>query len=451
MKSTLIKVNRKTMSVYFATLILITGFSACQKFGDIFDHHNGGKGDKPSSFSSEVIEKWAALQLRLMKNTTGVPNHAFGRHYAYSGVAAWESIAPGMPGYVQLKDQWNGLTGLPQAHNKKFYWPANANAALAAINRSFFPNASVTDKAAIDSLETALNNQFLTKTTATVLNNSAEFGKQVAVAVYNWASTDGHNAPNPPYVPPVGDGLWKPTAPGQVAATPYWGKNRTIIKGSINGANLPAPPAYSTQPGSAFHNMVKEVYDASKVITPDQNAMAIFWRDVPVGATTPGHWLSVLEQVLDHENASLSKAAVAYALTGAALNDAAIAVFVAKYQYNLVRPVTYVREVMGDAGWNPVLGTPGHPEYPSAHSSLSYAVTNVLTKLFGSSGTFTDHTNDYLGIAPRTYTSYNAMGEEAGQSRLYAGIHYQFSIDKGLWQGKKVASNILDRCPSFGY
>lgn len=451
MKSTLNKVNRRTMSVYFATLILVVGFSACQKFGDVFDHHNGNKGDKPSSFSSETIEKWAALQLRLMKNTTGVPNHAFGRHYAYSGIAAWESIAPGMPGYVQLKDQWNGLTGLPQAlNNKKYYWPANANAALAAINRSFFPNANAIDKAAIDSLEAALNAQFLTKTSAEVLNRSAEFGKEVALAVFSWASTDGHNAPNPPYVAPVGDQYWKPTAPGQVAATPYWGNNRNIIKGSINGTTAPAPPAYSKQPGSDFHNMVKEVYDARKVLTPDQNAMAIFWRDVP-GATTPGHWLNIVNQVIDQKNVSLAKAALAYALTGSALNDAAIAVFKVKYSVNLVRPITYIHEVIGDTAWKPVLGTPAHPEYVSAHSSLSMAVAQVLQGVFGNSGQFTDRTYDYLGFAPRTFSSFAAIGEEAGNSRLYAGIHYQFSIDKGLWQGKKVASNILDRCPSFGY
>ena len=107
MKATLHKVNRRVMAVCFALLVLMA-FNACQKLGDIFDHHSG-KGNKPSSYSSEVIQKWATLQLRLMKNAAGVPNHALGRHYAYSGIAAWESIAPGLPGYVQLKNEWNGL------------------------------------------------------------------------------------------------------------------------------------------------------------------------------------------------------------------------------------------------------------------------------------------------------------------------------------------------------
>lgn len=450
MKPILSKVNRQKWAVYFAAVTLVLSIGACHKFEDIFDHHNPGKGDKPNSFSSEVIQKWAVLQSRLMRNTTG-PNHGFARHYAYSGIAVWESIAPGMPASVQLKNEWNGLTGLPQANNrKKYYWPANANAALAAINRSFFPNANALDKAAIDSLETALNDVFATKATAEVLKISEQFGYDVAAKVFSWAETDGIKTVHPPYVIPVADSVWKATAPGQLPATPFWGTNRPVVKGSINGTFPPAPPVYSKVPGSAFHNMVKEVYDAGNAITQDQREMAIFWRDVP-GGTTPGHWLSILQQVLDKENASLAKGALAYALTGAGINDAAIAVFKAKYHFNLVRPITYIKEVIGDNAWTPVLGTPAHPEYVSAHSSLSMAVGSTLEKLFGSSGHFTDRTYDYLGLPARSYASYTSIATEAGNSRLYAGIHYQFSIDKGLWQGKKVASNILDRCPSFGF
>jgi hypothetical protein len=33
--------------------------------------------------------------------------------------------------------------------------------------------------------------------------------------------------------------------------------------------------------------------------------------------------------------------------------------------------------------------------------------------------------------------------KDAGNSRLYAGIHYQPSIDTGLIQGRKVTANII--------
>jgi hypothetical protein len=59
--------------------------------------------------------------------------------------------------------------------------------------------------------------------------------------------------------------------------------------------------------------------------------------------------------------------------------------------------------------------------------------------VFGDNHPFTDHTFDYLGFPSRSYASFRELGEEAGNSRLYAGIHYQNSIDVGLWQGRKVA------------
>jgi hypothetical protein len=291
-------------------------------------------------------------------------------------------------------------------------------------------------------LENALNETFLTKIDAAKFAVSTQFGKDVATAVYNWAETDGYKNGNNPYTPPIGDGLWKPTPAAFAApATPYWGNNRPVIKGSLTNSQPPPPPAYSTDAKSPFYKMVKQVYDASQNVSADQTAMAFFWRDVP-GVSSPGHWLSILQQTVHQKNSSMAKAVVAYALTGAACNDGLIACFQVKYQYNLVRPITYIRETMGYTTWNSTLTTPAHPEYPSAHSALSAGAAYIFEQLFGNIRSFTDHTYDYLGFAPRTYTSYTAIANEAGVSRLYGGIHYPLSIEAGLQQGRKIGENI---------
>ncbi len=386
------------------------------------------------------------MQLRLMRNATGIANHAFSRHFAYAGVVAFESLRPGLPGQsLQWSDKWNGLTGLPVInHSKKYYYPANVNAAMAALNKAMFPNATAADKIAIDSLEAALKQEFLDDQPESIITSSSNFGKAVATAIFNWAETDGYKNANNPYTIPTGSGLWKPTAPAFAnPATPYWGNNRTIIAGSTNNTQAGSPLPYSTDPASTFYTMVKEVYDASFALTNDQKAMAMFWRDVP-GVSSPGHWLSILQQVVKKTRSTLDKTALAYALTGTAINDALIACFDGKYEYSLVRPITYIREVMGHTTWNSFLGTPAHPEYSSAHSSLSLAAARVIEKIFGNVGSFTDHTYDYLGFAPRTYPSIIAIGVEAGRSRFYAGIHYNPSIDAGILQGNKVAENILN-------
>ena len=403
---------------------------------------------KPSSHSSDVLDKWMTLQLRLMRNATGIPNHGFSRHFAYAGIAAYESLEPGVHGNYKWLDKWNGLSGLPVSDPaKKYFYPANVNAALASINKAMFPNASVADKAAIDSLEAALNVEFLTEETESIVNASAAFGKAVAQAVYNWSETDEYKNASAPYTIQVGTGLWKPTPPLFTnPATPYWGNNRTIINGSLSNTIVSGPPSYSTDPASPFYQMAKEVYDASLVLTDDQKAMAIFWRDVP-GVSSPGHWLSILQQIIKQKQAPLDKAALAYALTGTGVNDALIRTFQIKYQTLVIRPVTYIRETMGYTMWSSFIGTPAHPEYVSAHSALSMGAAVVLEKLFGANQSFTDHTYDYMNLGARTYPSYSAIAVEAGMSRLYAGIHYRKSIDDGLFIGRKVAENIFTKEP----
>jgi hypothetical protein len=430
---------RPFAATFLTTILLVVLLSSCKK------EHEPDNNHTPASYSSEVLDKWMTLQLRLMRNATGIPNHGFTRHFAYAGVTALEALKPGLPGDKKWSNKWNGLSGLPAAgHAKEYYYPANVNAAMAAINKAMFSGASEGDKAAIDSLEAALNQSFSTTQSQALLSTSAAFGKAVAAAVFNWAETDGYKTANNPYTLPTGPGKWVPTAPAFAnPATPYWGANRTIISGSIANTQLAAPVAYSIEPTSAFYQMVKQVYDASQNLTDDQKAMAQFWKDVP-GTTSPGHWLSILQQVVQKTHASLDKAALAYALTGTAGNDALISCFKAKYQYNLVRPITYIRDVMGHTTWLSFLGTPAHPEYSSAHASLSGASAAVLEKLFGNIGFFTDHTYDYLNMAPRSYSSFAAIAEEAGQSRLYAGIHYQSSIDAGIVQGRKVVANIFN-------
>jgi hypothetical protein len=425
-----------------ATALLM--FSACSKDVDHPHHPQGPPSIEvtPSQHSPEVLLKWMRLQTRLMKNTAG-PNHGFSRHMAYSGIAAVEALKPGGGIHAAWSNKWNGLTGLPNSNtSQKFYLPQNLNAALAGMNRAMFPTANATDKAAIDSLENALYQEFLQVEKKSKLDQSTDFGKAVATAVFNWSETDGYKVANAPYTVPLGFGLWKPTPPAFAPpATPYWGNNRPVIIGSLTGAQAAPAPAYSETAESPFYTHVNNVYQVSLSLTDAQKAMAIFWRDVP-GVTSPGHWLNIIEQTAVKTNSSLEKTALAYALTGAGINDALIACFKDKYTYNVVRPITYIRDVLGYNTWNTVLGTPAHPEYPSAHSSLSSAAGEALQKLYGNM-TFTDHTYDYLGMQPRTYSNFVQIGQEAGNSRVFAGIHYQVSVDQGFLQGKKVAHNIF--------
>ena len=427
-------VNRILMCLCM-TIVCVTG---CRKSEHGFPDNTG-----PSQFSSDVIDKWFTLEIRLFKDATGISNGAFARPFAYSGISAYESIDPGEASW---KNKYNGLSGLPATEkHKKYHWPLSVNASLAEFNRSFFTiaNSGAADVAAIDSLENAIRATF-SWLPNDIADRSIGFGKSIADAVYQWSQTDGYNENNVlPYTIPVGPGLWVPTPPAFASPIgPFWKNDRPIIKGSGDNSQPPPPIAYSEDPNSAFYHMVNDLYTASKTLTTDQKNWAIFWRDVP-GVTTPGHWMSIIQQVIRKKNSHLDKAAMTFALVGICLCDANISVITTKYTYNLLRPVTYIRKVIGDTAWLSFIPTPAHPEYSSAHSVVSSAAAEALTSIYGNSGTFTDHTWDYLGFPTRTFDSFRAIAVDAGNSRFYGGIHYQFSIDAGLKQGRIVGDNIV--------
>ncbi|WP_121355910.1 vanadium-dependent haloperoxidase [Flavisolibacter nicotianae] len=396
------------------------------------------------TYSSEVPVKWLAMQLRINRVPPGTPGGDLGRMLPYCGIALYEAVVNGMPSYQTLSGQLNEMPSMPTTlPGVAYHWAASANAALAYLSKNFLPNATAANKASMDSLENALNQSFATQTSEAELKRSLEYGTEVARRIFEWSKSDGVLFPRPPYVPPVGVGLWAPTPPNFApAVNPYAGLNRLMVVGSGDGAEQPRPPMYSTDPSSAYYAMVKEVYDVSQTLTPEQTAIGLFYRSNP-GYPGAGQIVSVLHEILNQANVSLDLAAEAYAKGGIGSWDAIAACFKAKYTYNVERPITYIRNVLGHPTWNALFATPSHPEFPSAHSVNSTSFMTMLTTVLGDNFHFTDHTFDYLGMAPRSFTSLNAWAAEAAISRVYAGIHYRWSIEKGSVWGQKIAKNIL--------
>ena len=312
------------------------------------------------------------------------------------------------------------------------------------MTRSFFTAATVANKARIDSLENALNDLYKIQTDTGTFNRSVKFGKAVAQLVFDWAKADKSADANAPYTLPVGPGLWVPTPPGLgPAAIPYWGNNRLMVATSLDGVDPEAPPVYSEDSNSEYYKMMKEVYDASLTLNDEQKAVAIFYGGKPgTQGYGGGGYLSALKQVLVQENPKLDFTAYAFAKASIAMNDAGIGVYKFKYQYNQQRPVTFIRDVLGEETWTSFIGTPPFPDFPGAHASSAGAFAEIMEGLLGSDYHFTDHSYDFQGQAPRSYTSFDAMVQDIDDARFYGGIHSRFSNQEGALLGRKIAQNI---------
>ncbi len=402
------------------------------------------------TFSSNVVIHWLNMQLDMLKIPlpAGTGSQATDRCQAYCGIALYESVVPGMPAYQTLTGQLTAFPVMPATEpGKAYHWAASANAALADMNRKLFPTTAAANKTKMDSLENALQVIYSGEVDVETLQRSIAFGKEVSTRVFSWAATDGSANVNPPYVPPpptaANPWYWIPTSPPPATAVnPYAWQRRLLVPGVANGTALPPPPTYSTVNGSDFWNMAKDAYDKRNNATPDQQASAIYHRDVP-GYSPGGNFVSILSQTLNKAKPMLDIAALAYAKIGIAQSDATIICFTDKYIFNLVRPVTYIKQYI-DPVWTAFLAVPNHPEFPSGHATINSAATTMLANMFGDNFQLTLHTYDYLGYPPRSYNSWEEMSIEMSDSRVFGGIHYQATQDKSRVQGKKLAQNILN-------
>jgi membrane-associated phospholipid phosphatase len=420
---------------------------------------NASLSTKPASaYSAGVATDWFALALQLIQQTPGFSPPVAARAMGYMGLSLYESVVPGMPGYQSLAGQLNELSSLPWAQpDEPLHWPTVANASLATMTRMMFSNATPENKARIDLLERSLPLKYTqdfdpNSITADITNRSETFGKLMAMAIMTWARTDGgHEAWGPVrrtraiFVPPSGSGKWSATPPAFAAPLlPYWGENRPFVIKTAADCPAPPPPVYSEEVGSAFYKEGMEVYKISTAATQEQRQFALYWADDAGKTPTPaGHWVYITNDLLKTRKDSLATAAETFARLNLAMSDAFVAAWYTKYQLNVIRPVTYGQLVI-DSNWVPTLiVTPPFPDYPSGHSVQSAAAALVLEKAFGANTPFTDNTHNDRGWGPRSFKSFKAAADEAAVSRLYAGIHYRFSIEGGKPQGQCAAKAVL--------
>ena len=422
---------------YLLAIIVIAAINSCQKFDlrGIYNHHQNERSD------ANVATDWYKLQLNILLERNSALN---GVHFGYIGIGLYEAVRYGSNNSASMATKLYQMPEMPAKENNVVYnWQESANAAMAAMVRSFYTGLTAANMASIDSLENVYNQKFQSTAGPGVFERSQAFGRSIATAIYNWYQTDNFNPSNAGYVPPVFEGAWVPTPPAFAnGVMPYIGTARTYLISNA-GLTVPPPITYSEDPNSDFYKMVKNVYDVSRALTTDQQNTALYWIDQGngTGYTPAGHDMAIVTQAIEQTNSNLAVAAETYAKAGIAERDATIVCFGAKYTYNLIRPVTYIQKLI-DPAWLPFIVTPPHPEYPAAHAYVTGSVMQAVSKVLGEHVRVTDRSYVFRGWSPRTFNTIFAAAEEAGISRLYGGIHYLNSIDAGLSLAKELGNRV---------
>lgn len=400
----------------------------------------------------KVLRTWYTLVLELVRHTPNYSPPVASRSFAYLGVTAYESVASEKTGLRSLEGQLNELKDLPKREAGATYDDAVVlNAAMTVATRELFNRTGPTGQRAFSKMSEKMHATVSAGVEPAVVDRSARFGEAMAGAILKWSESDGgavvENMGFPlEYTLNTAPGSWVPTSlirQQQTPLLPKWGENRPFAMPEGSSCRLPPPPAYSEEQGSAFYKEAEEVYATVKALTPEQKTIARFWSDDPMlSPTPPGHWISIGWQVLDAEKADLPKTVDVMARLGIAVADAFIGCWDTKFEFNLIRPVSYIKKVM-DPKFEALLITPPFPEYPSGHSTQSGAAAVVLASIFGDKHAFSDATHEADGLKPRQYASFWEAAEEAALSRLYGGIHFRSAILSGLEQGKCIGAHAV--------
>jgi hypothetical protein len=246
----------------------------------------------------------------------------------------------------------------------------------------------------------------------------AAVGRTVAAVVLAYAATDGSGAPWDGTLP-TGPEYWTPVSlPPQDAS---WGRVRPWLMTAPDQFHPPAPPPYGSPD---FVADLAEVRHLSDNRTPEQEEIARYWASGYGPGGPAGFFGSVAVGLAHRKHMDERRTARTLAVMHMAIMDASIGCYEAKYAH------WYLRPYQADPAITTPVGTPNFPSYPSAHSCLSSAGAGVLAAFF-----------------PAAARDLRAMVEEAGISRLYAGLHFRFDVTAGQALGTAVAELALRRTP----
>jgi RHS repeat-associated protein len=320
---------------------------------------------------------------------------------------------------------------------------AAAAQAAARILLAIYPNQQAYINAALES-------SLLNGATAAASAAGIAVGNTVAANILAWRQQDGARNPAS-YNPSTEVGKWQPDLPNYDGALlPQWGKVTTF--GLTSGSQFRptgVPSLTSAEYTAAFEEVKTYGARDSQARSADETQSALFWADGNGTYTPPGHWNDIAATAASLAGKSVLDNARVFAQLNVALADAGIAAWDAKYTYNTWRPITAIRQAdkdgnpltSADPNWVPLINTPPFPEYVSGHSTFSGAAAAVLTNAFGSNFSFNSGSTG-LPDTTRSFTSFDAAAAEAGQSRIYGGIHFQFANRDGLTLGKQIGDYV---------
>jgi hypothetical protein len=450
-----------TVRLNYGNMTSVGAPGACNLIAEISQNNNTKQISKlVSATGSDVVLDWNATALNAIqaegKAGRGVPPTLGSRLLAITSLSVYDAVNA----FDRTHTSYAVNTDAPVGASEE----AAAAAAAHRVLVKLLPN------------QTQLFDRQLARSLAEINDtpqaeaDGVAFGNFVADTILASRADDG-SSNNAPYVPPAGDYVWRPNTEGAnvgVALGPNWGKVKPF---AIPNTAQFAPNGLDGVPGT--DRFVKELEEV-RVIggkqntaattvtrTPDQTEIAVFWAyDRPDSFRPYGQLNQIAQEVAIREEKTLPENARLFGELNAALADAAIVAWDAKYNGKVIQPrpddlITGgfaekkgISGTVTDPEWEPLLNpTPPFPDYISGHSTFGGAFAGVMTNFFGENYSFTAVSQEMPGVT-RTYNSFYDAAYDDAISRVYGGIHVREAtvddaLPTGFAIGNFVAQNLF--------
>ena len=255
-----------------------------------------------------------------------------------------------------------------------------------------------------------------------------------------WSARDGALAADA-YRPATVAGRYVPTLT-PVACT--WPARRPWALAHADQFRPGPPPALASDTWARDYREIHDVgARTNSRRTPEQTRIARFWE-----TTGAAIYMELVRGAAAAPGRDELRNARLLAVVAQAMDDAAIAVFDAKYAYTFWRPVTAIRNgdldgnpaTERDSAWTPLIETPMHPEYPCAHCIISGAVGAVLAAEFAGAPPALATTSPTLPGERRSWATLEEFENEVANARVWDGVHFRHSTEIGTDMGHRVGA-----------
>jgi PAP2 superfamily len=330
----------------------------------------------------------------------------------------------------------------------------------------------------------------------------AKVGRRAAAAVLANCRDDGANeagnfADTTGYAPPTSGAsdAWRPIesfGKRQLPTTPQW---IHVMPFALTRADQFRPTPPPAQGSAEWSRQIDVLIKTSGALTDKEKAETEYWGIF--GMAPAPELIEMTKFVSDANDLRLDDDVKLFFIASNAIFDASIAAWDAKYGYDYVRPITVIR-ALGDtpisawrprsllalayntpaattdadkdsiavpagvgevraADWEPYLPTPPFPGYISGHSAFTAAWARAMELATGKPDFNFSKTVRHLYVENRelaepvtlSYPTFEAAAEEAGISRIWAGVHWPADNERGLELGRKVGENVWRRAQQF--